>query len=352
MPPTLGKMQEANINPVLVENIRGGICESFHRGVVCVVNEHNEIIYEIGNSQQVCFPRSALKFFQQIPLITSGAFDHFQFTLKELAVMCGSHNGEAMHVETVQSILKKINCSEADLQCGAQMPTLKKDAHILIKNNEQPQAIHNNCSGKHAGFLAWCKFHSISHENYLEEHHPLHIEIKKVVAQFYNIPENSIVCGIDGCSAPIFAMPVYNQALAYKNLVAPEHFNNDAISRACNLIVKAVGQFPEMIAGSQRYCTDLMAVTKSAIIGKTGADGVYSIAIPEKKLGISIKIDDGRMGPQYNVAQKILEILELISHDESEKLQHYLHVQNINFGGKNVGPTQTVNRNYPIPQSI
>lgn len=326
-------------NPILVEHTRGGITESFHRGVVCVVNEEGKVIHSLGNIEQVCYPRSALKYFQHIPLITSGAFDHFGFTLKELAIMCGSHNGEEIHVEAARGILQKIGLEERALGCGSQQPTHKADYVRLIKAGQEPGAIHNNCSGKHSGFLAWCQFHIESTENYLSPEHPLHKEIKKVTALFHEMDEKDLATGVDGCSAPIFGMPVFNQAIAYKNLVAPQKFGDEKLNRACALILEAIATYPEMIAGSKRYCTDLIRQTNGRIIGKTGADGVYSIALPDKKWGICIKIDDGRMGPQYNVAQQVLESLGLISEDEKNTLKPYLEQENKNFAGNFTGYT-------------
>ncbi|MEK0420391.1 MAG: hypothetical protein RLZZ161_242 [Bacteroidota bacterium] len=326
-------------NPVLVNHTRGGIVESFHRGVVCVVDSHGAIVASVGDVKQVCYPRSALKLFQHIPLITSGAFEHFGFTLKELALMCGSHNGEAMHVETARGILAKIGLGEESLGCGAQQPTHKKDFVALIKNNQEPGAIHNNCSGKHSGFLAWCKFHNASTEDYLSAEHPLHKEIKKITALFHEMEESDLITGLDGCSAPIFAMPVVNQAKAYKNLLFPEKFGDEDITKACAMIREAVIAYPEMVAGSKRYCTDLMRVAKGKVIGKTGADGVYSMAIPEKGLGVCIKIDDGRMGPQYNVAQQVLDCLDILSDEEKKDLHSYLINTNKNFAGNVTGQT-------------
>lgn len=330
--------QSKPANPVLVKHTRGGITESFHRGVVCVVDEQGDVIASLGDVKQVCYPRSALKYFQHIPLITSGAFHHFGFTLKELAIMCGSHNGEDMHVEAAQGILSKIDMEEGALGCGGQSPTLKADFLKLVLSGKEPGAIHNNCSGKHGGFLAYCKFMGMNTEDYLSAEHHLHREIKRVTAMFHEMDESDLITGVDGCSAPIFAMPVYNQAVAYKNLVAPEKFGKE-IADACRMITAAIAQYPEMIAGSKRYCTDLIRVTEGRIIGKTGADGVYSLAIPEKKWGICIKIDDGRMGPQYNAAQSILESLGLITEDEAAKLHGYLETEIRNWAGNQTGFT-------------
>ncbi len=331
------------MNPILVELRRAGVLESFHRGVICVVDENNQIVYSKGDIQQVCYPRSAMKFFQHIPLITSGVFEKYRFTLEQLAVMCGSHNGENSHTSVVNSILESISLDESFLKCGAQPPALKKDYHLLIKENKEPKPIHNNCSGKHAGFLAWSAYNKQDIDSYLSPSHPLQLEIRNVVAQFYEIQPDDLLLGMDGCSAPTFAMPVLNQAIAFKNLVAPPTHFSDEIKNAAQQIVSAVAKFPEMVAGSQRYCTDLMKVTNGRIIGKTGADGVYCLAVPHKKWGIAIKIDDGKMGPQYQVAQELLIALQLLSSDEVSALEKYHEFEMKNFAGNITGSSVVVN---------
>ncbi len=325
------------MNPILVELHRGEVNESFHRGVICVVDKNNEVIFSRGDIQQVCYPRSAMKLFQHIPLITSGAFEHFNFTLKELAVMCGSHNGEQMHMDTVNGILQKIGLTDSYLKCGAQSPTLKVDLHKLIKSDLKPTQLHNNCSGKHAGFLAYCIYNKLDPNEYISPNSELQIEIKKVVSAFYEFPENELKCGMDGCSAPTFAMPVYNQAVAFKNLANPSNSIPDKYKEAASIIIKACSEFPEMLAGSKRYCTDLIKNTKGRIIGKTGADGVYCLVDTQTGMGISIKIDDGKMGPQYQVAQELLDHLNLISQEIKDSLDSYHEFELTNFSGNVIG---------------
>lgn len=325
-------------NPILVEVTRGNVLESFHRGVICIVDKDDNVIFSKGDVQQLCYPRSALKFFQQIPLLTSGAVEHFGFTEKEIALFCGSHNGEDAHVETVRSILSKIGLDESYLQCGAQMPTLREDQVRLIKNDLPPQRIHNNCSGKHAGFLAYCVYKGYSTDDYIQPNHPLHLEILDIIAAFHRYPKDQIQQGVDGCSAPIFAFPVYNQAVAYKNLVYPVKFD-EKIQKACKTLVDAVNNYPEMIAGKKRYCTDLMRFSKGQLIGKTGADGIYSIGVRNLNYGICIKVDDGKMGPQYNIAQSVIEQLNIFDEDCNAQLREYVTHENKNFGGMVTGET-------------
>ena len=151
--------------------------------------------------------------------------------------------------------------------------------------------------------------------------------------------EDDLSLGVDGCSAPIFGMPLYNQALAYKNLVAPMPWKDEALDSVCKRIVHAVTQYPELIGGTKRYCSDLMRVTKGRIVGKTGADGVYCLSILEKNWGIAIKVDDGKMGPQYNIAQAVIEQLHVLSDDANSLLRNYVEQENKNFGGMLTGET-------------
>lgn len=317
-------------NPVLVEITRGGVLESFHRGVVCVVDKHRKIVFGLGNVMQVCYPRSALKFFQHIPLITSGAYDSMGFTPEELAIMCGSHNGEDFHVAVVDAILQKSGLTRDHLQCGTQWPSHRGTANRMIRNGEKPQAIHNNCSGKHAGFLALCVYLQLPVSNYLDPQHPVQQQILQVVADYHEYPADQMVTALDGCSAPIFSIPVYHQAIAYMQLGNPD-LPDEGYRRANRLICDAVAAHPEMVAGSQRYCTEMMQVCAPQVIGKTGAEGVYSLLFPELHLGCSIKIDDGKMLPQYNVAQALIAASGLFSEAALAPLQHHLQAPVKNY---------------------
>jgi L-asparaginase II len=317
-------------NPILVEVYRGGELESFHRGVICLVNEKGRITYSEGDVQQICYPRSALKFFQVIPLIESGAAEHFGFTLEEIALMCGSHNGEPEHVRVANSILQKIGLDEKSLRCGPQLPTLKKDVQELYRHNESPRQIHNNCSGKHSGFLALAKFMKADLDHYNDPAHPVQQAIQQVTEEMYEYPAELMSVAVDGCSAPIYSIPVYNQALAYKNLAWAERFGEKR-KKACETVIKAVSTYPFMVAGSGRYCTDMMQLCGSRVIGKTGAEGIYCLSFLKEKAGACIKIDDGKMLPQYNIAQKMIEASGIFKAEELKPLQHYLHDELKNY---------------------
>ncbi|MCF8253701.1 MAG: asparaginase [Bacteroidia bacterium] len=331
-------------NPILVEVYRSGIIESFHRGAVCVVNENGEIVFELGDSNQICFPRSAMKFVQVLPLIELGGIKKFGFNREEIAIMCGSHNAEPLHLAAVRSILTKIGVDESTLGCGAQYPTDKKTANELVQTKTKPSAIHNNCSGKHAGMLALCLLMGESTSDYLNPNHPIQKLILRYVSEMYEYPIEKMTCALDGCTAPIYSIPVYNQAICFKNLVDPKSFSAKR-QEACATLIQSISEFPFMVAGSKRYCTDMMEICAPQIIGKTGAEGVFCLSFTKQKLGVCIKIDDGKMLPQYNVAQALIEASGLFSKEELEPIHRYAEDELKNFNNLVTG---TINVNSKL----
>ncbi len=328
------------MNPILVEVYRANVLESFHRGVVCVVDKEGEILYSEGDVMQICYPRSALKLLQVLPLLEHGGMEHFGFTLKEIAIMCGSHNGEAEHQQVVNAILKKIGLNKEHLFCGAQYPTDRKTANALIKNSEKPHHIHNNCSGKHAGFLAYAVLRGWATQDYISPQHPMQQEILQTTAEMYEYAKEKMAIAYDGCSAPIFSVPVYNQAVGYKNLVHPIQFSK-ARQKACTIIINAITKHPYMVAGNKRYCTDMMQITAPRIIGKTGAEGIFSLGLTKEKIGVTIKIDDGKMLPQYNVAQRFVEATGIFTPAQLAPLKQYEETEITNFNKWVTGEIKT-----------
>lgn len=327
-------------NPILVEVYCANVLESFHRGAICVVNENNEIIFSKGNVEQISYPRSAMKFIQVLPLIVLGGIEKFGFTLQEIAIMCGSHNAEQEHLMVVESILSKIGLNKNNLFCGPQYPSSKRDADHLIRENKKPEHIHNNCSGKHAGMLALCQLINAPIQDYINPNHPIQQLILDYVEKIYEYPKVKMVTALDGCSAPIYSIPVLNQAIGFKNLVCNQY--EEKLANACKIVVEAVSKYPFMVAGSKRYCTDMMQITAPKIIGKTGAEGIFCMSLPEQKLGVCIKIDDGKMLPQYNVAQAFVEATGLFNPETLKPLHHYLQEPLTNFNKFTVGEIKAI----------
>lgn len=295
-----------NTNPILIKKYRGDVLESFHRGVICLVKPDGTVGFSAGNIHQICFPRSAVKFFQQIPLLESGAAEAFKLTPEEIAVACASHSGEAVHLAAARSILRKAGLTEEHLQCGAHLPFDDDEKNRMLIAQQAPARIHNNCSGKHAAFLALAQYLGCSLEDYLKPNHPIQQTIKQIIAEMHECKAEDISVAIDGCGAPIFGLSVYAQAVGYKNLCNLQQYPKKR-QDACRAILSAAMQHPYMIAGNKRYCTEMMQATKGKVFGKTGADGVYSLGFPDKGIGVNLKIDDGAWGMQFHVAQAIVE---------------------------------------------
>lgn len=323
-------------NPILVENYRGETLESFHRGVVCIVNEQGKLISSIGNPEQICFPRSTMKLFQHLPLLMHPEVKKYNLTLEDMAIMCGSHNGEQIHREHAHSLLERAKLSEGQLKCGAQMPELQRDKIAMYVRSESPNALYNNCSGKHAGFLLYCQLMGYDIETYLNPDHPLQKEIKQACSEIYEFDISKMQVAKDGCSAPIYSVPLVNQAIGYKNLVAPTKAL-EKYAGAFHKIVEACTSFPYLVAGDKRYCTALMKLAGDRIVAKTGADGVYCLALRDRKWGIAVKMDDGKMGPQYIVVQNILERLGVLTSDECNQLKEYHSETVLNYAKLETG---------------
>jgi len=283
----------------LVEVWRGPIVESLHRGHLIAVAGSGEVIASLGAPKTITYLRSSGKPFQAIPLITSGAADRFGFTTQEVAIACGSHSGEPLHVETVASMLRKIGLGESALKCGVHVPFSAEAARELARNQKQPNVLQNNCSGKHAGMLALAIQLGAPVETYDEWTNPVQQEIGKMVSAFSDTPLEKIVIGTDGCGVPVFGISVKAMAMMYARLVSPPAEFNSGVRKACRRIVNAMIENPEMIGGTKdRLDTELIRAGKGRLISKIGAEGVYTVGgLPCQEwpsgLGLALKIEDG-----------------------------------------------------------
>ena len=283
----------------LVEVRRGAITESRHRGHIAVVTPDGRIVTSAGDPVNVTFLRSSAKPFQTMPLLTSGAAERFGFTDEEVALACASHNGEPIHTKLVASMLKKIGLGPEALKCGVHEPYSSKAAAELRTRGEQPNVLHNNCSGKHAGMLAVAKHLGAPTDNYDQPENAVQLAIARVVAQFSGIPEEDLAVGIDGCGVPVFGVTVNAMALAFARLVSPPNDFDKLTHEACLRIVKVMMKYPELIGGTHdRLDTEIMKAAPRRLVSKVGAEGVYTAGVvpceewPEG-LGLSIKIEDG-----------------------------------------------------------
>ena len=283
----------------LFELTRGKLVESIHYGAIAVVNAHGKLLYSYGDPQTVAFLRSSAKPFQALPFFERGGPAAFNLTQKEQALLCASHEGSDEHVRTVESIQAKTGIKESDLQCGIHMPGDAAAYKALIARNEAPTPNRNNCSGKHSGMLAHAKMRGLPLNTYLDNDHPVQQDILTDFSEMCNYPKDKVEIGIDGCSAPNFAVPLYNSALAYARLCDPFDLR-DARSKACHDITWAMIGNPEMISGAGEFDCRLMQTGKGQIICKRGAEGFQAIGLrpgvlgPESPgVGITFKVSDG-----------------------------------------------------------
>ncbi|MFB2550949.1 asparaginase [Ensifer soli] len=279
-------------SPVLVEATRGGRVESRHRGSVAIVDGDGARVFALGAVSDPVFPRSACKAMQALPLVESGAADAYGFGDAELALACASHNGEPEHVALAGRMLQVAGLQAEALECGAHwsfdQPTLIGQARSL----DRPTALHNNCSGKHAGFLCAACHSGMEPRGYVAYGHPLQAEIRSAMEDLTGTLIDADRCGIDGCSIPTYAVPLDRLAHGFARMATGIGLGRLRAEASRRLIAACMAE-PFYVAGTKRACTTLMRLAPGRIFVKTGAEGVFCAAIPEKGLGIALKCEDG-----------------------------------------------------------
>jgi L-asparaginase II len=326
--------------PALLANVtRSGRIESHHYGHLVVVDAQGKIVLSHGDPHFVTYMRSAAKPFQAIPLFEDEIPEAFGLNDVEQAVMMSSHNGEARHVEAVSGILKKIGRAPEDLQCGIHAPLGVKTAKLLGERGEKPAVLHNNCSGKHAGMLAACVHHDWPIESYLDPAHPHQQCIHETMAKWANLLTTQIARGVDGCSAPVFYLPIYNMALMYARL-------SSSREKVAQRIVKLFITHPEMIAGEDRFDTEIMIPAGGKVIAKTGAEGIECMSVLGKEpLAIAIKMIDGANRAIPPVLVNLLHKLGVLDDIDLKKLEKWRRVRIANHRGLEIGFIEAVDLN-------
>ncbi|PBB82418.1 asparaginase [Mesorhizobium sp. WSM3879] len=279
-------------NPVLVEVTRGAVVESAHRGAVSVFDADGKPVWEIGDTARPVFPRSAVKAIQALPLLESGAADAYGFGDRELALACASHSGEPAHVELAQAMLAKAGLDKTALECGAHWPSSHVATIALARTGSAPNPLHNNCSGKHAGFLCTCVYSGIAHGGYVKAGHALQEMVRDAMQSVTGAAHDVDHCGTDGCSIPTYAVPLKSFALGFARMATGRGFAPERAKAAKRLLSACMAE-PFLVAGTGKADLALMRAAPGRIFVKTGAEGVYCAALPELGLGIALKCDDG-----------------------------------------------------------
>lgn len=323
-------------DPVLVEVTRGGRVESVHRGALAVVDADGSVIAKLGDIARPVFPRSSVKAIQALVMMESGAADRFDMTDAEIALACASHNGEPRHAETAAHMLKKAGRKPTCLECGAHWPLREATARELARAGKEPSALHNNCSGKHAGFVCAAVAMEEDVEGYVMADHPLQREVTAALETAFGVMLGPDVRGVDGCSIPTYAVPLSVLAGGFARFGVGLGFQ-PVRARAARRIRTAVAVEPFMIAGTGRFDTTITEALRERAFLKMGAEGVFCAALPEKGLGIALKIDDGGNRAAEIVMAGVLKAFLDLNDTERAAVDAALHPVMSNWNRIEVG---------------
>jgi L-asparaginase II len=322
--------------PLSVQVTRGGIVESEHSIKAVIVSSSGEVVESWGDVDTLVYPRSAIKAMQVLAFIEMGGAECFAFSDEEIAICCASHSGEPEHVATVQSMLDKLASSESDFECGCHWPSRAEASYALAGEGKKPNQLHNNCSGKHAGMLGLAKLLGVPSQGYIGIDHPVQQKIADTMAEMCEYDYSSAPWSPDGCSAPTWAMPLTNLALAFAKFASPENLSEER-QKACKTLYDAVVKHPFMVAGTDRYCTDMMTILQKRVFLKVGAEGVYIAAIPELKLAIALKCEDGAVRAAESVMTALLDHVGITSFVADDVMQKYRSVTLKNWEKRETG---------------
>ena len=325
-----------NAPPIAVHVSRGAAVESRHRAWYAVVDADGRVVAQAGDTETAVYARSAFKPLQALPVVETGAADRFALSPAELALACASHGGEPVHVSTAAGVLARAGLGVADLECGAHLPTHVPSQHALIRAGEAPNALHNNCSGKHAAMLATAVHQGEKTRGYIRPDHPAQRRVLRALEEMCGLDLGAAPRGIDGCGLPQIAIPLVALARAMARLGAPDALP-PARAAACRRIAAAMTANPLMVSGTGRFCTRVMEIAAGKAVVKTGAEGMYMAAIPAKGLGIALKIEDGAARAAEIVTAALLARYAGFDDAQKLKLESLLHPPITNVVGLRVG---------------
>jgi len=321
---------------------RGEHIESLHRGDVAVVGEGGEILARAGNPRRPVYLRSAAKPFQALVLLELGGREAFRLSDREIALTCASHGGEPRHVAAARRLLARGGLRETDLVCGAHLPMHAASARALLEAGREPTALHNNCSGKHAGILLACRAAGLDPAGYWKPEHPIERAILRRLARSCGRSAGSIGIAVDGCGLPVFRMPLSAVALGYARLLARSVEGESPRERmARQRVRRAMCASPGFVAGRERFTTAFLEAGRGRWIGKEGAEGVYAIGLAPSTVspavGIAFKIEDGSTRARDAVALEILAQLGRLPDAAARRLAAYRRPDVTNAAGRVVG---------------
>ena len=323
-------------NPVFVQVTRGGAVESFHRGSAVVMDAAGTVVAAWGDVERPIFPRSAIKPLQAMALIESGAAEALGVTDAEIALACASHAGEAAHTDVVSRWLERLGLGSQDLECGAHAPRDSRVARALMARGELPSALHNNCSGKHAGFLATARHLGLAIKGYTAPTHGVQEGWVRVLAEMSGTELSETARGTDGCGIPTVALPLAGLARAMARLADPSALPPERAA-GVRRITGAMTRHPHLVGGRERFDTAAIEAGRGAFIVKVGAEGVYAAALLGQGLGVALKIDDGARRAAEVAVTALLDHAGVLDHGARKSLAGSLERPVLSIAGKPVG---------------
>ncbi len=329
----------------LVETTRGYpstgyYAENVHLGSVAVVDTAGKLLWSAGDPDFMTFTRSALKPFQALPFLLADGPARFGLTPAELALLCASHSGEPEHTTTVAAILGKIGLDHSHLECGCHAPLYYDSVNLPVPAGQQWTSLHHNCSGKHSGFLAWCRLHDLPTANYVDPSHPLQQAIRATLADTVQLDAGAMPSGLDGCSAPNYALPLSRLAHLYARLAQGPA--DRRLGAPMGVLFDAMTGHPDLVSGTARSDVAYMQAGGGDWVSKVGADAVQTIGIRSAGLGIAIKIADGATRSLQVATFSVLDQLGLLDGHRRELLDPYRQPDLTNVRGTTVGQIRSV----------
>ena len=312
---------------------RGDATESEHRVHAAVVGIGDQLLGSARDANAFTYWRSCAKPFQVLPFLNSGGFDELQWGDEQLAISCASHGGEPEHVALVERMLRDIGLEEGDLACGPHDPSSQRGAKILRESGNRASRVHNNCSGKHTAMLALANYKGVSTSGYERREHPVQRDVLHEVALWTDIPCSKIPLAIDGCGVVVFGMTLERMARAYSRLAVAAARGEESPQR----VVNAMSRHPFLVGGTDRFDSLMIAETNGRVVSKVGAEGVHCAMIPERGIGLALKVEDGAQRAQVPALVRILQELEALPDPLPPRIAEWLRKPVKNTRGEAVG---------------
>lgn len=322
----------------LIREMRGSVCECTHEGHLCGIDDAGEIRYALGDPDHVVFLRSAGKPVQALPVLMSAAAKKFGLSREEMAVMIGSHRAEHFHVRVLESIMDKLGLNEKSLVCKPAYPLGPAALEAVLRSGGGKRSLYHNCSGKHLGIIAYCLAEGYPIEGYWEPSHPAQLKIAALISLLSGCPLEKLHAGIDGCGLPVFGMPLRNAATIYLSLACPELIEDHEVRQACREAVALMTDYPAMIAGTDRICSELLL--DANIVAKGGAKGIYCFALKKERLAFAFKVLDGSEDEWPLVAAAILEQIGYGNAETIARMRRLAPVVIVNDNGLEAGANE------------